>query len=393
MTKMIIGLERSKNAIYDRIVLELARGFHVFGHECVIVEPSRIKSLVDLYYLYGKCDWVIVSNNNCFLSQKMGERFLFEALPFKVVFLHHDALSHISYDLQEIKDKVDALVRVKDRCIHFTIEKGDELALGRLGIISYPIAHLNTLGKVALNIEEEPVVDVSFVGHAVPPINAYIAFGFDDQQYFASYQARLNNFNHGLRDDFERLDASKHGIRPFDSQTLSSRIQYLLLANYYTLWLRGAVLQELQEWKIDLFGGDPSWIHGMELDRNFTSANIINHKPVFDTDQVAEIFSNSKVNLNITSLQFDTGLINRVIDCFSAGGFMLTDRKDQLYELTRCADQIAYSSLDELKEKINFFINPENKQQRKDIIEQIRKDFSENCSVERCVAQLLEKIQ
>jgi hypothetical protein len=292
---MIIGLERSKNLIYDRIVLEFVRGFYAFGCECVIVEPDKIKTLAELYNLYGRCDWVIITNNNCLLLQKVGEFFLFEAFPFKLIFLHHDALSHISYDLQKIRDKVDALVRVKSRCIHFTIEKGDELALRSLEITCYPITHLNTLGKVIPNVEEQTVMDVSFVGHAIPLANAVFEFGCDDQQYFASFQARLNNFNHSLRDDFKRLDASKYGIRPFDSQALSSRIQYLLFVNHYTLWLRGAVLQELQEWKIDLFGGDPAWIHGMELDRNFTSANITNHKPVFDTDQVAEIFPIQKL--------------------------------------------------------------------------------------------------
>ena len=389
---MIIGLERSKNSIYDRIVLELARGFRSFGHECVIVDPSEIKSLADLYPLYGKCDWVIVTNNNALLSQKIGEAFLFEALPFKVVFLHHDALSHTSNDINEINQKVGALIRVKDRCIHFSIEKEDELALQSLGVACYPIAHINTLGFVTSNFDEEPAMDVSFIGHAIPPINGYIQFGFDDMNYFTSYQSRLKEFNHSLRNDFAKLYVSKHGERLFDSETLSSRIQYLLYANYYTMFLRGAVLQELNEWKIDLYGGDPAWMHGVEQTRNFVETHITNHKPVFAPQDVAKIFSISKVNLNITSLQFDTGLINRVIDCISAGGFILTDRKTQMFELTSCTDRITYSSIDELKDKIRYFTSPTHQSERKDLIKQMQKDFSANCSVERCVQQLLEKM-
>ncbi len=388
---MIFGLERSANKIYDRIILELIEGLNAAGHHCIVVQSGKIKSVAELYNLYAKCDWVIVSNNSCLMSQKIGESFLFEQIPAKVIFLHHDSLSHISNEYQEILEKVNGLVRIKDKSIHFTIEAGDQLALSQLGITCYPIQHMNTLGTPYLEKSphgQNPVV--SFIGHAIPPVDGVLSFGQNDYQYFASYQARKANFEHSLRADFSATLPEAGGV--LDAASLSARIQYLQLANYYTLFLRGGVLQALKNCSIDLYGGDPAWMHGVDASRTFTAQHITNKKPVFDRNEVANIFHASAINLNITSLQFDSAMINRVIDCVAAGGFMLTDRKAQLCELSSCAEEIAYSTVDELNEKIDFYLAPANREKRREIVAQMSEEFAAKCSVGQTVAKILEKV-
>lgn len=388
---MIFGLERSRNRIYDRIVLELAEGLNAFGHHCVIVQPSHIKSVAELYNIYARCDWVVVTNNSCLLSQKIGGAFLFEQIPARIIFLHHDALSHVSNEYPEILEKVEAMMRIKDRSVHFTIEEGDRVALNDLGIACHSISHMNTLGQPYLKSScQEGRRGVSFIGHAIPPINAILSFGQNDRQYFDSYRARFENFEHSLRDDFAKSRADANV--PLDAAALSSRIQYLQFANYYTLFLRGGVLQELRGCNVDLYGGDPAWMHGVDESRSFTSSHISSHKPVFDRNEVGNIFNSSAINLNITSLQFDSAMINRVIDCVAAGGFMLTDRKEQLYELTSCADDIGYSTVDELNEKVDFYLDPANSAKKAEIVAQMSDEFAKRCSVARTVERILEKV-
>lgn len=387
---MIFGLERSRNKIYDRIILELIEGLNAAGHHCVVVQPSHIKSVAELYNIYARCDWVLVTNNSCLLSQKIGEAFLFEQIPARVIFLHHDALSHVSNEYPEILEKVEALIRIKDRSIHFTIEEGDRIALNGLGITCHSISHMNTLGHPYLEAHPEGGNEgVSFIGHALPPINAVLSFGQSDRQYFDSYHARLGNFEHSLRDDFAKTQVDADAT--LNAVALSSRIQYLQLANYYTLFLRGGALQELKGCHINLYGGDPAWMHGVDESRSFTSGHISSHKPVFDRNEVGNIFNSSAINLNITSLQFDSAMINRVIDCVAAGGFMLTDRKAQLYELTSCADEIGYSTVDELNGKIDFYLDPTNSGKKREIVAQMSEEFSKKCSVSQTIERILEK--
>lgn len=388
---MIFGLERSGNKIYDRIILELVEGLNALGHHCVVVQSSHIKSVAELYNMYARCDWVIVTNNSCLMSQKIGGTFLFEQIPARVIFLHHDALSHVSNEHSEILEKIEALVRIKDRSIHFTIEKGDQIALSGLGITCYPISHMNTLGKPYLDTyPREGIAGVSFIGHALPPVNGILSFGQNDHQYFASYRGRLANFEHSLREDFARtlLDADA----ALDATALSARIQYLQLSNYYTLFLRGGVLQELKDCHVDLYGGDPAWMHGVEESRAFSADHITNRKPVFDRNEVGNIFHASAINLNITSLQFDSAMINRVIDCVASGGFILTDRKSQLFELTSCADDIGYSTVDELNGKIDLYLDPANSEKKREIVAQMSEEFAKKCSVAQTVERILEKV-
>ena len=387
---MIIGLERSTSLIYDRIVLELARGFEAFGHKCVLFDPAGGDSSDEILEAYRGCDWVIITNDYATLSQKVGDQYLFETLALKYVFLHHDALSHNSEALTDISEKVQALMNIKDHSVHFFIEREDMVGLKALGIACHPIAHMNTLGVRAGAPPAAPEHDIAFVGHAIPPPNAIIAFGFDDQQYYASYLSRQANFAHNIRSDFQRHQCALGSLTVQSKEALAMRVQYLLFTNYYSLWLRGSVLQRLNAWNIDLYGGDPSWVHGAQATKFFTEPNIRNHAPVFQPTKVREIFANSKINLNITSLQFDTGVINRVIDAFGAGGFVLTDKKEQLAELTTCAEHISFSSPSELLEKVAYFLRPDKQGERRALIDQIQRELSVSASLENTIQTILQ---
>jgi spore maturation protein CgeB len=65
-------------------------------------------------------------------------------------------------------------------------------------------------------------------------------------------------------------------------------------------------------------------------------------------DGLAAYYQTSAVNLNITSAQMKTGLNQRVFDVPAAGAFLLTDRRDQLFDLFEDGREVAtYESPEE----------------------------------------------
>lgn len=73
--------------------------------------------------------------------------------------------------------------------------------------------------------------------------------------------------------------------------------------------------------------GDSHWRQLL----NPPSANLI--PPLDYYRELAPFYQGSQVNLNITSAQMKTGLNQRVFDVPAAGGFLLTDHREQLFEL------------------------------------------------------------
>lgn len=387
---MKIALERCINQIYDRIVLELANGFRQCGHECKLVQPSDIKSNADLLEAYNQCDWAIISNSMGLLSLKGTDTFFFEDVDPKLVFIHHDA-PFGTEDLQAINDKLDAFVRIKDRSVHFTIEKSDEVDLKKLGIQCHPITHINSLGPNFYKGDQSHLRNVAFLGHVVPPIDQPIAFGnADDMAYFQSYLSRVAKMDHSVKSDFDRVHPANSEI--MTASDISLKMQYIQYVNRFSMFQRGALLQGIQRHDLHIFGGDPAWMHGVEQTRFLAGDSIHYHPAVFDRAQVAEVFATSRININITSLQFDSAVINRVLDCAAAGGFMLTDKKAQLAGLTAVADEISYSTLEELESKVDYYSHPDNQRVKNELTQQLRSDLSVSCSMANSVIQIINRM-
>lgn len=389
---MKIGLERSKSNIYDRLVIELAKGFNQLGHETAFLNPESITTGQDLLLALQGCDWVVITNSSGVLSIETPTGFLFEVIPPRLAFLHHDAPFNRN-DLQHIQNKLAAYQRVRDRSVHFSIEKADEIDLNSLGIPCHPISHINSLGDLPAVEYTSYERDLAFLGHVIPPINVPIAYGTEwDYNYFTSYQARIGRLDHNVKGDFDLLTADRYRETPDDADRVSRKAQYIQHVNSFSLFQRGAILQMIPDHRLHIYGGDPSWLHGREQTHFINSANIEYHDPVFDNQAIANLFATTKININITSLQFDTAVINRVLDCAASGGFMLTDTKQQLRELTSVADDIMFSTPDELMAKIEFYLNPVHAEKRREITQTLTDDLKRSCSLETTLGFMLEQM-
>ena len=386
---MKIALERSSEKIYDRIVLELAAGFESFGHTCTLINISDFVNLQEVINLYNEHDMALITNSIGFLSIKRENDYIFEIIQPNLVFLHHDA-PFSSADFGMISAKIEAFKRVKHRSSHLTIEQSDLIDFQLMNIPIQITPHISTMGNnVPLNKYSTFKSEISFLGHVVPPADGMINFGTsNDLDYYKSYLRRTIDFNHSVKNDFDSL--FKSNDRGKGDEYFVRKFQYIQYVNTYTMFLRGALINSIEKHRIDIIGGDPAWLHGEDQTRFLKGNNVNYHSPIFAIDRVADIFSSSRINLNITSLQFDSAVINRVIDCALSGGFILTDRKNQLFELTSVAEEISFSNTDEMLSKISKYSNPSNEKSTLEILNHLKSDLSKNCSTQITITKIID---
>lgn len=76
--------------------------------------------------------------------------------------------------------------------------------------------------------------------------------------------------------------------------------------------------------------------------------------------EMPKVFHLSKINLNMTIRSIQTGLPLRIFDVLGSGGFLITNYQAELPELFEIGKDLeVYSSLDELREKCDYYLTHE----------------------------------
>lgn len=89
------------------------------------------------------------------------------------------------------------------------------------------------------------------------------------------------------------------------------------------------------------------------------------HDPVDPYVAAPKVYHLSKINLNITLRSIETGTPLRIFDVMSVGGFMMSNYQRELDELFVVDKEIVlYESMDELKEKVKYYLKHEDKRRR-----------------------------
>lgn len=82
-------------------------------------------------------------------------------------------------------------------------------------------------------------------------------------------------------------------------------------------------------------------------------------------EAMPKVFKKSKINLNITLRSIKTGIPLRIFDILGAGGFLITNYQSELtdyFEIDK--DLVCYESLDDLINKIEYYLNHEEERNR-----------------------------
>lgn len=89
---------------------------------------------------------------------------------------------------------------------------------------------------------------------------------------------------------------------------------------------------------------------------------LMTHKAVDYLLEAPLIFANSKININMTAPNIETGIPLRVFDILGAGGFLLTDWREDLKDcFTIGKDLEVFDGIDDLLEKTDYYLEHEDK--------------------------------
>ena len=164
---------------------------------------------------------------------------------------------------------------------------------------------------------------------------------------------------------FDWTDPDTHGLHRTVHEEGSAR-------------LRGALLGAIRSVQADVFGSD--W-----------SLPGINSHPTVDYGrELPAVYSDSRINLNITSLQMERSLNNRIFDVASVGGFLLTDRGDDLKTIMPDCAPLTYRSAEELDAKVAHFLAHES--ERKELARELQKAIMKAHTYEHRVIEVFKAI-
>lgn len=112
---------------------------------------------------------------------------------------------------------------------------------------------------------------------------------------------------------------------------------------------------------------------------NRTIEKCIMHGPISYTDEMPSVFSQSKINLNISLRSIYSGIPLRCMDILGCGGFLLTNYQPELAEFfVPDEDFVYFESPEDMIEKINYYQS--HQETRKNIAhngwQKIQKNFT-----------------
>ena len=118
--------------------------------------------------------------------------------------------------------------------------------------------------------------------------------------------------------------------------------------------LRQRIVEGLQPYGIAVYG-EPLW-------KNIVGSKWYKGAVDYYSARIAEVYNESKINLNISKYQLKTTVNQRVFDCALCGGFLITDFKEEIEALFQIGKSIVvFHDLEDLKAKISFYLENQNK--------------------------------
>jgi SAM-dependent methyltransferase len=388
---MNFSLEDSATPIYSRIIHCLANNLVALGHEAQIDAPSRFTSVEN--YLQelerNQIEFSLITNLSGLTANfiENEERFVFEKIPHKLIFIHHDhcATSHEDFLVAHL---IGAFLRVSKRSYHFCIEKSNCEDLIELGLRNvYFVNHATEFNSAPCSANQES--QISFVGHA---LEATSETQLSHHWLMRDYWSRVCDLTYNVQpraNEFaNRLTSQADFVSWF-----ATKSNYLLALNRHSLYMRGDILKRTGSNAIHIYGGDPAYLHGLELDRRLQGEKFLYHPPTSKPSETALIYNSSTVSISITAFQFDTAVINRVLDIGAAGGFPLTDWKEDLAMVTSVNREISYRTPEELQHKIEYYCHPDHLQERLEISHCLFNEITSKYSYKDLALYILSKVQ
>jgi spore maturation protein CgeB len=388
-------LEQSPTPIYQRIIENIKKTLVEFGHEVVLFNLSDFqttKAYISFINQY-EFDYCIITNSSSILASYFLEidSFLFEKINSYLIFIHHDNPFSGYSDLKDIYSNIAAFLGVKDRSFHFFVEYSNFIDFKCLGINNSFHAYHSSEFKPIKSSRFSKERDISFVGHVTPGNDKIL-----DQLPFShllkcDYWKRVVSLDEGFEESSNLFAIRNCSDSTSQIELFAFKSFYRSLLHKFSQPFRGEIISRINEnFNVSIFGGDPAYMRKDERNLMIKNKNLIYYPSTSDYQFSNQIYSKSRINLNITSLQFDAAVINRVIDIGASGGFILTDWKNDLVKITSVSKEISYRTIDELNSKIEYYLCHDK--EREEIASQFHDDIVSKCSYSNLIDYILSQL-
>ncbi len=392
-------IESSSVPIYNRIAIAFAKTLMEFGHTVHFIDASDfsetdfVNTINDI-----EIDYYISTNELNFVQKKseMDGTFLFEKLQAKIIFIHHDNLFSAFHSISYIANKIQALTNISQRSYHFCLEASNVDLLNAVGIRN--ASRINHASEfTAPSNATQSQWNVTFIGHLISSLNLYPADSIPGGHHLQVIAwNRFSQSSHSAQSDIKILIQDPYVLASLgpDADKNPIATQQFLMAglNKFSSPMRGQLISTIKNHRVDIFGGDLSYGRINDPLLILQQSNVHYQPATQNYQNASEIYQTSRINLNISSLQFDTAVNNRIFDVVLSGGFILTDRRKDLYDICAFADEISFETPEEMNEKISYFSTSENNKKYLELKNECLKLFSLEFNYEKRMSHILNEL-
>jgi len=306
-----IVIEGSRTPIYSRIINGLAHSLEVKYRQTIMIELDNGSQLEFVQRINElKPDLVIIPNLFGLLSTYHSgmQKYAYELLVSPIVFLHYDNVLGPINDWDEIERRLKTFVSMSGSSTHFCIEDSNWSDFQKLSIqTAHRIDHATEFSLVENAGKYR--YDLSFVGHLLPEsifLDSIDSDSLLDERVLTAYRRRREHLDYRIEEGaISFADLSVPSMQPIIDWLTAKQI-YRARINGTSLCLRGGIISDLADsFDIDVIGGDPSYINNRTSTRQLEHARVNLHVPNRSHEGSDRIYAESRININITSIQFD----------------------------------------------------------------------------------------
>jgi hypothetical protein len=396
---MIFIVESSETPIYQRIAVAFCSALRELGHTVHFYDSKEFDDSTFTQVINAiNVDYYLSTNvsNRVHSYNKSTNRFNFEDINHEMIFIHHDSAFSPPNSILNINKKLNALIYHQDKINHFFIENNNIKQFNHLGIKNcYSLNHASEFVVQAHNSEFKH--QISFVGHLMSGLSEYpISRDELGHHLIGLTWNRYSKSTYNIQPEIDNLCEDPYILQKLNSpicHKLSIHRHLMQLVTQFSMAYRGEVISNIKNHVIDIYGGDLSYgtINNplMRINRN----NIIYHPATNNYADTASIYADSKISLNLSSLQFDSAINNRIIDVILSGGFVLTDRRSNLFEASKLVDEISFDTPEEMQYLLDFYLHKSNVEKYQEIKMQVFDEFKEKYNYKNVCSKIISDLE
>ncbi len=340
------------------------------------------------------------------------KNFFTEILDIPLALLWDDPLGQFSNEIlsplpnTSANSTANALKRIKDRVshpniLHFSWDTGHISSVTELGTVDRTRIRYHCLPATTayVNQGERPVSkferNLIFAGNVYSHALSQCDFG--GERLLKDLAAKIADRKlqdmaipnwHIFSEEILKLEEAERLALKLDPNE-----SFFWMTYQWITWMalnsqvRLGVLGKLAN-PLDFFGcfNDPRSSHHIDKYTNINFLGTVDYRT-----ELPRVFASSRITVDVANAITQNSLPSKFYECFASGGFMLVDRKkDIIKEFGELAEQISYRTVDELNEKVEYFLS--NESERLELALELQNRILKQYRVDQWLTSILKEL-